>query len=422
MKEVQGQPGSFWPRIWASPLEGLGFVTILLFLTGTVNVFSASFVLGSQLLGDSFFFLKRHFAAAFIGFIGMVFVIKQGYRWVLHYLPVWTLITLGLLIAVPFVGIEANGARRWLNIGSIITFQPSELAKLAAVLQATSYIGQRLDQQPISLFSYPLLITTALAGLVAIQPDMGTGVIVMVMCLIPYLVAGISKQQWLLLIVIGTAGSGLLIAQYAYRAERIWAWLNPEQYSQTSGYQPLQSLLAIGSGGMFGTGLGMGSSKFYYLPEAHTDFAFAIWAQETGFVGAVFVLLLVGSMACYGTQIALKAPEGRGRVLAMGIVFMIVGQAVGNIAMVLSLLPVTGVPMPFFSYGGSALIVNLWAMGLLFSVGVESVRRGKKPGERQRSEPVRQRGIKFSERLAQDRKSRWLATFWSERRIRIRTE
>ena len=379
MKEMEKPVGGFWPRIWASPLEGLGFVTILLFLIGTINVFSASFVLGSQLLGDSFYFLKRHFIAAFIGISGMVFVIKQGYRWVLKYLPVWTLITLALLIAVPFVGIEANGARRWLLIGRIITFQPSELAKLMAVLQAASYIGPRLDYKPISLSSSPLLITTALAVLVAIQPDMGTAMIVMAMCLVPYLVAGISNRQWMMLIGGGIVGSGLLIAQYAYRTERIWAWLNPDRYSQTSGYQPLQSLLAIGSGGMFGTGLGMGASKFYYLPEAHTDFAFAIWAQETGFVGAAIILLLIGSMACYGTQIALKSPDGRGRILAIGVVFMIVGQAIGNIAMVLSLLPVTGVPMPFFSYGGSALIVNIWAIGLLFSVGVESVRRRKKP-------------------------------------------
>ena len=279
---MEKQPGSFWPRIWASPLEGLGFVTILLFLIGTINVFSASFVLGEQLLGDSFYFLKRHIVAALIGLVGMVFVIKQGYRWFLKYLRVWVLITLALLIAVPFVGIEANGARRWLPIGRLITFQPSELVKLMAVLLAASYLGKRLDHMTISLFSYPLLITTAMAGLVAIQPDMGTAMIVIAMCLVPYLVAGISNRQWMMLILGGIAGSGLLIAQHAYRAERIWAWLNPDRYSQTSGYQPLQSLLAIGSGGIRGTGLGMGSSKFNYLPEAHTDFAFAIWAQETG--------------------------------------------------------------------------------------------------------------------------------------------
>ena len=209
MKQLRHESNTFWPRIWASPLEGLGFVTILLFLTGAINVFSASFVLSSQLFGDSLYFLKRHFAAAVIGFIGMAIVIKQGYRWIFHYLPVWTLITLGLLISVPFLGIEINGARRWLTVGRFISFQPSELAKLTAVLLAVSYLGPRIDKKPITLVSYPLLITTALFGLVAVQPDMGTGMIVFAMCLIPYLLAGIPVREWLLLIVGGIVSTGL---------------------------------------------------------------------------------------------------------------------------------------------------------------------------------------------------------------------
>ena len=285
----------------------------------------------------------------------------------------------------------------------IITFQPSELAKLIAVLLAAAYIGPKLDKQAVSLFSYPVLVTAVLAGLVTIQPDMGTGMIIIGMCLMPYLVAGISKKEWIMLIVVGGVGIGLLIARYAYRAERILAWFNPNSYSQTSGYQPIQSLLAIGSGGLRGTGLGMGASKFYYLPESHTDFAFAIWAQETGFIGAVFVLLLIGAMACYGTKIALESTDGRGRILAIGVVFMIVGQSVGNIAMVLSLLPVTGVPMPFFSYGGSALMVNIWAMGLLFSVAVESAKRGRGNVDRQESEHKRRPTLRLKERLVRQR-------------------
>ena len=388
-------------RIWASPLEGLGFVTILLFLVGTINVFSASFVLGSQLLGDSLYFLKRHFAATLIGLAGMAFIIRQGYPWFLKRITFWAVVTMALLIAVLVIGVEANGARRWLSIGGLTTFQPSELAKLVGVLAATAYIGPRLDRRSVSLFSYPILITGALAALVTVQPDMGTGMIVIAMCLVPYLVAGISKREWIILGIFGGGGVALLIWRAAYRAERILAWFNPEGYSQTSGYQPLQSLLAIGSGGLKGTGLGMGASKFYYLPEAHTDFAFAIWAQETGFIGAVIVLLLIGALACYGIRIAMEAADGRGRILAIGIVFMIVGQAIGNIAMVLSLLPVTGVPMPFFSYGGTALFVNIWAMGFLFSVAVESARRGNKRSEADKPEPAFRPKMRLSERLAQ---------------------
>ena len=388
-------------RIWASPLEGLGFVTILLFLVGTINVFSASFVLGSQLLGDSLYFLKRHFAATLIGLAGMAFIIRQGYQWFLKRITFWAVITMALLIAVLVIGVEANGARRWLSIGGLTTFQPSELVKLVGVLAATAYIGPRLDRRSVSLFSYPILITGALAALVTIQPDMGTGMIIIAMCLVPYLVAGISKREWIILGVVGGGGVALLIWRAAYRAERILAWFNPEGYSQTSGYQPLQSLLAIGSGGLKGTGLGMGASKFYYLPEAHTDFAFAIWAQETGFIGAVVVLLLIGALASYGVRIAMEAVDGRGRILAIGIVFMIVGQAIGNIAMVLSLLPVTGVPMPFFSYGGTALFVNIWAMGFLFSVAVESARRGTKRSDANKPEPAFRSKMRLTDRLAQ---------------------
>ena len=388
-------------RIWASPLEGLGFVTILLFLVGTINVFSASFVLGSQLLGDSLYFLKRHFAATLIGLAGMAFIIRQGYQWFLKRITFGAVFTMALLIAVLVIGVEANGARRWLSIGGLTTFQPSELAKLVGVLAATAYIGPRLDRRSVSLFSYPILITGALAALVTIQPDMGTGMIIIAMCLVPYLVAGISKREWIILGVVGGGGVVLLIWRAAYRAERILAWFNPEGYSQTSGYQPLQSLLAIGSGGLKGTGLGMGASKFYYLPEAHTDFAFAIWAQETGFIGGVVVLLLIGALASYGIRIAMEAVDGRGRILAIGIVFMIVGQAIGNIAMVLSLLPVTGVPMPFFSYGGTALFVNIWAMGFLFSVAVESARRGTKRSDANKPEPAFRSKMRLTDRLAQ---------------------
>ena len=393
--------GGVGMRIWASPLEGLGFVTILLFLVGTINVFSASFVLGSQLLGDSLYFLKRHFAATLIGLAGMAFIIRQGYPWFLKRITFCAVVTMALLIAVLVIGVEANGARRWLSIGGLTTFQPSELAKLVGVLAATAYIGPRLDRRSVSLFSYPILITGALAALVTIQPDMGTGMIIIAMCLVPYLVAGISKREWIILGVVGGGGVVLLIWRAAYRAERILAWFNPEGYSQTSGYQPLQSLLAIGSGGLKGTGLGMGASKFYYLPEAHTDFAFAIWAQETGFIGGVVVLLLIGALASYGIRIAMEAVDGRGRILAIGIVFMIVGQAIGNIAMVLSLLPVTGVPMPFFSYGGTALFVNIWAMGFLFSVAVESARRGTKRSDANEPEPAFRSKMRLADRLAQ---------------------
>lgn len=392
--------GGLGMRIWASPLEGLAFVAIVLFLLGSINVFSSSFVMGSQLLGDNLYFLKRHLIAAVIGFAGMALVIRQGYAWFLKRVSYASIFTLLLLVAVYFFGVEANGARRWLSIAGITTFQPSELAKLVVLLAASAYIGVRLDKRTISLFSVPLVIAVALAGLVMIQPDMGTAVLIMGMCLLPYVVAGIPRREQIALFVVGGVATVYLVYRAAYRFERILAWVNPEGYAQTSGYQPLQALLAIGSGGIRGTGLGMGASKFYYLPEAHTDFAFAVWAQETGFVGSIIVLLLLAAMVIYGVRIAMDASDGRGRILAIGMLFMIVGQAIGNIAMVLSLLPVTGVPMPFFSYGGSALMINLWSMGFLFSVAVESARRGNK-SDKPVQEPIGQtRRLSLAQRMA----------------------
>jgi cell division protein FtsW len=184
-----------------------------------------------------------------------------------------------------------------------------------------------------------------------------------------YIIAGLPKQQLLTLV-----GGGIALFIYAtfaasYRAERIAAWINPWDYQLGIGYQTVQGLLAIGSGGFWGTGLGMGSSKFNYLPEAHTDFAFAVLCQEMGFIGALGVLCLMGLLAYYGVRIALKAPDGLGKLLTMGSIFLIVGQAIINISMVSGIFPVVGVPLPFISFGGTSLIVNLMAIGLILSVG-----------------------------------------------------
>jgi cell division protein FtsW len=278
------------------------------------------------------------------------------------------LLTVGLLIAVHFIGIEVNGARRWLNIG--FQFQPSELAKLTGLMITAGFLGPLIDRKRrITLLSVPFYIAAILGMIVLKQPDMGTAVIIVGTSLMLYIIAGLPKQQLLTLV-----GGGIALFIYAtfaasYRAERIAAWINPWDYQLGIGYQTVQGLLAIGSGGFWGTGLGMGSSKFNYLPEAHTDFAFAVLCQEMGFIGALGVLCLMGLLAYYGVRIALKAPDGLGKLLTMGSIFLIVGQAIINISMVSGIFPVVGVPLPFISFGGTSLIVNLMAIGLILSVG-----------------------------------------------------
>lgn len=355
-------------RFWMSNMEAIVYSTLLLFVIGTVNIFSASFVEAGQNMQDSYFYLKRHLMMFGIGIVGMAIMSRINYKKLSSMIMLLMLITIGLLIAVHYIGIEINGARRWINLG--FQFQPSELAKLAGIMITAGYLGPALDRgRRITLHSPPFYITVILAAIVFKQPDMGTAVIIIGVCLVLYMVAGLPKHQ---LIALFTGGSALFIyaaLTASYRAERIAAWLNPWAYQQGIGYQSVQGLLAIGSGGFFGAGLGMGASKFYYLPEGHTDFAFAVLCQEMGFMGVIIVLLLLSTFTYYGVKIALKAPDGFGKLLAIGTVVLIVGQSIINIAMVSGLAPVVGVPLPFISFGGTALIINLTAIGVLLNVG-----------------------------------------------------
>lgn len=355
-------------QLWRSNAEAVICISMLLFMIGTVNIFSASFVEAGQQMGDGYYYLKRHLISFSIGIVAMLVIRRIDYHRFNRFLFPFVLLTVGLLIAVHFIGIEVNGARRWLNIG--FQFQPSELAKLTGLMITAGFLGPLIDRKRrITLLSAPFYIAAILGMIVLKQPDMGTAVIIVGTSLMLYIIAGLPKQQLLTLV-----GGGIALFIYAtfaasYRAERIAAWINPWDYQLGIGYQTVQGLLAIGSGGFWGTGLGMGSSKFNYLPEAHTDFAFAVLCQEMGFIGALGVLCLMGLLAYYGVRIALKAPDGLGKLLTMGSIFLIVGQAIINISMVSGIFPVVGVPLPFISFGGTSLIVNLMAIGLILSVG-----------------------------------------------------
>lgn len=374
------------PQFWKNPIEALLFIAAVLVLFGTVNVFSASFVSAGQQYHDSYFYVKRHLMVLGFGLVSLFICAKLDYRrWKgssLTYVMIGTLI---VLVLVPYIGLDANGAKRWIRLIGI-NFQPSEVAKLTVVLLAAAYLGPRLDRKrAITLLSRPVIVSFIMGLLVLRQPDMGTAVVIVSLCLILYILAGIPRDQ-ILFLCVSCAGLCLyLVYAAAYRAERIAAWIDPWAYQQGIGYQAVQAQLAIGSGGLLGTGLGLGSSKFYYLPEAHTDFAFAVLSQEMGFVGVLCIIFLFTVIGVYGVRIALKAPDGFGTVLGIGLTLLIVGQAVVNIAMVAGLIPVIGVPLPFISYGGTSLIVNLTAIGMLVSIGRRSV-FNKRVGESKSSE------------------------------------
>lgn len=375
---------------WLGPNEAVLMLVLLLLIIGSVNIFSASFVLGGQLMHDSYYFIKRHLVSLVAGIIGCVLFARMGYRRVAGFTPLLILMTIGLLISVHFFGVDANGARRWIKL--FIQFQPSEFAKLTVIILTAVYLGVRLDRRrPTTLLSWPLGVTLLISGFVLKQPDMGTASIILGLCLGMYVIAGIPGKEVAWLGILATGLGIYFVFAAAYRAERVWAWLDPWNYQQSTGYQAVQSLLAIGSGGLLGSGYGKGASKFYYLPEAHTDFAFAVLCQEMGFIGAVVVLALLAALGVYGVKIAIGAKDGLGRMLATGIVLLILGQATGNIAMVSGIFPVTGIPLPFISYGGTSLITNLWALGILFSVGRNQAAAGTLETEPEPVQPVRRR-------------------------------
>jgi cell division protein FtsW len=387
-------------KLWRSSTEAVICITLLLFMIGTVNIFSASFVEAGQGMGDGYYYLKRHVMSFSIGIVAMMIMRRIDYHRLNRLLFPLLVVTVGLLTAVHFIGIEVNGARRWVNLG--FQFQPSELAKLTGLVVTAGYLGPLLDRnRRITLLSAPFYIAILLGAIVLKQPDMGTAVIIVGVCLMLYMIAGLPKQQ--ILVLFGGGVALFLYATFAaaYRAERIAAWIHPWDYQLGIGYQTVQGLLAIGSGGFWGTGLGMGSSKFNYLPEAHTDFAFAVLCQEMGFIGALAVLCLIALLAYYGGKIALKAPDGLGKLLAIGGIILVVGQAIINIAMVSGLFPVVGVPLPFISFGGTSLIVNLMSIGIILNVG----RQGDNAVPQQ---PVAERDPSASTRLKLARQARTL--------------
>ena len=374
------------PTLWTSPGQAIAYVTVILCAIGTVNIFSASFVTASKEWQDSYFYLKRHGLTMAIGFFALWVAAYLDYRRCKWMVPLLLGATLATLVMVPFIGLEANGARRWLNLG--ISFQPSELAKLSVVMSSAVYLGWQMDRgKKITFLSWPFVATVLMAGLIHYQPDMGTAVVVGLLCMVVYIMAGAPFKQWGGMVLGGLALAAFMVLVAPYRKHRVEAWLNPWNYEQDSGYQAVQSLLAIGSGGLTGTGLGKGVSKFFYLPEAHTDFAFAVLSQEWGYAGAFVVLVLFLLIGWYGLQTALKAPDNYGVLLAGGITLLIVGQAVGNMAMVCGLLPVTGVPLPYISFGGTALVVNLAATGVLISISRKRT-EDSLPGSEIPDEPV----------------------------------
>ena len=360
--------------LWENPKDAIITLMVLLMGIGCINVFSASFVTAEAMTGNQYHFLIRYIGYAAAGLAVFWFTgFKLNYKRLMspRFYMVIAVVTILLLAATLGIGTVVNGSRRWIYIGGF-SLQASEIAKVSVILMAASYLGDRLQRGlKVSLLGYPsnqaLLIALAFAGLIFLQPDMGTATIVFSLMLGMYFLAGIPMRQVTYIGLIGIA-IGALALMAPYRRARFALWLNPWKDAQGGGYQMAQSLTAIGSGGLTGLPWGQGSGKFFFLPEAHTDFAFAIFCQEWGYVGALFLIACFLILARAFFCIAMNTKDRKGYLLVAGSTMFLIGQSAANMAMVTGVLPVIGVPLLFISYGGTSLLANMFALGLVVSV------------------------------------------------------
>jgi cell division protein FtsW len=348
----------------------LFITTTLLTVFGLVMVYSASSTIASSKYGASYHFFVRQLAFAVVGYVMMIVLMRMDYRVWERKKPLWWLLAgcFALLVLV-FTQPTVNSAHRWFRYGPL-SFQPSEIAKLGLLIFLASYL--RNHESEINDLRTRLLPCLALvglfAGVIAIEPDLGQALCVLAITVLLLFIAGLS---WVYI-----AGAGLLsipvlyfaVVRVPYRWERVRVFLNPFHDPLGAGWNVSQSLTAVGNGGILGLGLGDSRQKMFFLPEAHSDFIFAVISEELGLLGAGFVLLLFLIFFCRGLKITFRAPDRFGFYLGMGITLLVVLQALVNISMALSLMPAKGIALPFVSQGGSSLLLNLMATGILLNI------------------------------------------------------
>ena len=356
-------------------------VTLVLCLFGAVMIFSASAVTAQQQYGHSYIFLVRQAVWLVLGLLGMFALMKTDYRRLREPAVVYPVVSAVLLMLVGTLFLDkSHSTHRWIKFGPL-NLQPSELAKLAVILYLAWFFDLKRRGKASMEFRKEDFLQTILpaAGpilvcvvLILLQPDLGTSVDIVLIAAAVLFVAGLS-WKWL---VVGAAVAipalYLLITQVSYRQARLLAFLDPTSDPQGAGFQLLQSLIAVGSGGFNGVGLMESKQKLFYLPEAHTDFIYAVICEELGFIGAMVVLALFVIYGWRGMRAAFGAPDGFGRLLAIGITAMVLCQALINFAVVLGIVPTKGIPLPFISYGGSSLLVMLLATGVLLNISQQA--------------------------------------------------
>ena len=391
----------------------LALVTLGLVAFGLVMVYSAtsaSAALGEE---DPMSYLKRQSVYALLGVVLMLVAARFDYHRLRYLAPPLLLVALGLCAAVLVAGPEINGARRWFLLGPA-SFQPSELAKLVLCVFAAAYLARRRAPQTLGELARPIGTLTAIfCALILLEPDLGTTITICGMMLAIFLVAGVPFVPLAGATVIAVAVGLLAIWVEPYRRARVFSFLDPWSDAEGSGFQIVQALIGIGSGGITGQGLGEGVSKALYLPEAHTDMIFAVIGEELGLVGSALVIAAFVLFAITGFRIALRCKDPFGKLLAAGLTALVCGQAAVNLAAVLGIAPLTGIPLPFVSYGGSSLVVLLAGVGILLNIAVNGkvveARVPDRSGRNRRARPARARSRGSASRARRERDVRRVA-------------
>ncbi len=346
------------------------FITIAVLLAiGTIMVFSSSAAYAYSKFGDTYYFLKRQLIWLVVGFAAMLFTANFDYRRYAKLSPWLIGVTLLLLILTALVGFELNGAKRWLGTSSF-SFQPSEILKITLIMFLAYIMSKNYRKMGTFLIGFilPIAITGGFAFILYKQPHMSCALIIVAVTAIMMVLAGTKIRYF-----IAAVGAMIPIVVYIvltkeYILTRFLTFLDPFADTSDSGYQVIQSLYAIGSGGLFGRGIGRSLQKYLYLPEPYNDFILSILAEELGFVGVVAVIFLFGLLIWRGFRVANNAPDRFGSLMAAGITALIAVEVVINIAVVTSSMPVTGMPLPFFSYGGTSLVFLMADMGILLNI------------------------------------------------------
>ncbi|WP_366749803.1 stage V sporulation protein E [Tepidanaerobacter sp. EBM-38] len=347
------------------------FAALVLTCFGMIMVFSSSSVRAYYYFNDSFYFLKRQLIWSVLGFIAMIFFMNYDYWKIKQYEKpiVFVMILLLVLVLIPGIGKIVNDARRWIGVGNL-TLQPSEIAKLGMIIYLSCGLerkGDKIKSFFIGILPF-LIVMGCVCGLILKEPHLSAAVLIGMTTLVMLFVAGARIIHMASLGIVGSALALVLIVKKPYRLKRLLSFLDPWKNPSDGGYHIIQSLYALGSGGLIGVGLGRSRQKFFYLPEPQTDFIFSVIGEELGFLGAAFVILFFMFFIWRGYRTAIAAPDMFGKLMATGITTLITLQFLINIAVVTASVPVTGMPLPFISYGGSSLTITLSQVGILLNI------------------------------------------------------